>query len=161
MPRIQRFVDEYVAAMREIVTYIPIFYDHFFIPRGHLNLREVLEDAIADSDFTTAFLSPGYVESPWASFEWGYSQGWGDTSERRHSQNWAAAPEPSTEQNAHPILAIRWKAYDGARTVDLFVTPFSIDISEEISRGDTDLATKKAVCGTLRFLDKLYGPHRR
>ena len=70
---IKPFVDRYLDGIRDRIKYIPVYYDYFFMPGGHRDLCHALGRAIRASDFTTAFLSPGYDSSPWCGFEWGYT----------------------------------------------------------------------------------------
>lgn len=139
---VKPFIDAYVNALRDHVPYIPIFYDHFYIPDGHPNLHEYLSRCIFESDFTTAFLSPGYASSAWCALEWG------------HSEALSRSEVCSEKPLRHAILPIRWK---GTNDRDLFMSVPPIDVSGELSNGDFRSAVDIAVEGTLRFLDRTYG----
>ncbi len=96
---IKPFIDEYVVRLRSYVDrHCPIFYDGWCLAKLDYEphfLRDVLTEAISKSAFTVCFLSPGYVESEWCSFEWKYT-------ELVHSQRGLPAPAAS-------ILPILWK----------------------------------------------------
>jgi hypothetical protein len=116
--------------------YAPIYYDYFYLPNGHCRLDEKLADAISDSDFTTAFLSPGYAASPWCAFEWGYASGLSRAAGER----------------VHAVLPILWK-----QPVEIRSGWRAIDIVRSIERKKYDEALEVAVQETLEFLDRRYG----
>ncbi len=142
---VKPFVDEYAHAMRSHVPYIPIYYDGFYIPYGHPHLEDELARSIYDSDFTTAFLSPGYVSSSWCGFEWGYSH--------QLSQLSVSYKKPLK----HEILPICWKHFDENRDSRLFSGRCWIDVSREIEHRKISEAVYKAVNETILFLDNMYG----
>ena len=130
------FVDQYIDELRQHTAYIPIYYDRFYLPDGHCRLGEKLADAIAESDFTTAFISPGYVSSPWCTFEWGC----------------ATTLAQIAGERVHSLLPIVWKA-----PVDFSSRWRAIDITEQFKKRDYKNALHEAVWGTLKFLDWRYG----
>lgn len=142
---IKPFVDEYAHAMRSRIPYVPVFYDGYYIPHGHPRLEDYLAQSIHDSDFTTAFLSPGYSSSSWCGFEWGYSH---------HLSGLEISSEKPLR---HEILQILWKRFERGRDSALFERRCTVDVSDEIRYRDLSGALHKAVDGTLRFLDHMYG----
>ncbi|MEZ5329856.1 MAG: toll/interleukin-1 receptor domain-containing protein [Verrucomicrobiales bacterium] len=145
METIKPFVDRYADEMRRHVPYIPVFYDGFYVSDGHPHLEDYLAKAVHDSDFTTAFLSPGYVSSPWCACEWGCSLA--------YSQCDPKANKPLR----HEMFAIKWKRYEWDRSNSLFEGRRSVDVSDELERRDFSKAIGIAAQETLRFLDYVYG----
>jgi hypothetical protein len=145
---IKPFLHEYVTALRSLgISYIPIFCDAFYIPEGHPHLHLYLKEQLYRSDFTTAFLSPGYVSSSWCAFEW-----W-------ESESLSELTTSHEKPVKHAILPICWKAYaDRARGI--FSCRGAIDISQEMNDQRWQAALEIAVRQTVKFLEWMYDPAR-
>jgi len=73
--KIKPLIREYRYALMEWANQndIEIYYDDFSMERHQYTeseLKRIISKAIKDSDQMTAFLSDGYVSSPWCRFEW-------------------------------------------------------------------------------------------
>jgi hypothetical protein len=146
---IKPFVDHYVHELRRYVAYIPIFYDGFYIPHGHQDLRRYLAQAIYDSDFTTAFVSPGYVSSAWCLFEW-----W-------ESERLSDAPPEDDKTLTHGLLPFVWKDLNGSRNGEVLLRSRAyVNIADQVAGERWGEALEIAVRETLRFLDFFYGEAR-
>ena len=94
-PCVDRLVDH---LKKSGVVICPVFYDGWYLARRMYDvceLRERLACAIGKSAFTLAFVSPGYVDSPWCRFEW-------ECTEHAHASRGTPAME-------HSILPVLWK----------------------------------------------------
>jgi hypothetical protein len=136
MQILKPFIDRYVDELKKHIAYIPIYYDRVYLPDGHCRLDEKLAEAIAVSDFTTAFLSPGYTSSPWCTFEWGC----------------ATTRSQIAGERIHSVLPIVWKL-----PVELSSRWRTIYITDQFKKKDYESALHRAVEGTLKFLDWRYG----
>ena len=143
---IKPVVDRYCEALRREIPYMPIFLDRFYLPRGHGELLHSLEDAIHRSDFTTAFLSPGYAASAWCGFEWWESY--------RLSQS-----RRCPKCGPHGMLHIYWKEFEEGLSRSMFSAQNAmvINIVNEVEQGDISGAVEKAISGTYDYLDRVYG----
>jgi hypothetical protein len=76
---IQPTVDAFVHRLAaEGLLVAPFFYDHLCLERRHYTsreLRDALVHGVAESVCMVAFVSPGYLSSPWCMSEWGSMDG--------------------------------------------------------------------------------------
>lgn len=139
--RLKPLLDGYISRIREEINYIPVFIDRFWTDGGP-GLAVSLEDALNRSDFTTAFLSPGYASSPWCAFEWGYAR--------------CLSHHASMGRSRHAILPICWKRVSHNAEGALVFHQDTIDVSAEIEASRYADAIEISVKGSLRFIRSLY-----
>jgi hypothetical protein len=151
----RRLVYEYIACMHSLcegarAIYVPVFLDRLQLDQslGGDALKDALRDGLTNSAFTTSFISPEYVASPWCMFEYGLATGVSAVAPRTGDQRSPTRP-------VDDVLAIRWRP---ARAVD---EPFQrdvIDISSyfESETPDWRGAFATAVAQSARFLQLRY-----
>ena len=92
-------IDSLVERLKKAgVVVCPAFYDGWYLARREYATHELdglLTSALTQSAFTLAFVSPGYVGSPWCRFEW-------NRTEELHTSRGIPAA-------GHSILPVLWK----------------------------------------------------
>jgi hypothetical protein len=147
---IEPFVRQYIDMMSYHVRYIPIFIDYFYFGDNNIpNLYECLRENVFRSDFTTAFISPGYAGSPWCNFEW-----W--ESIRLSREDNFGKHEQFQKQIQHKILSFIWKELPGRDKNTFSVVEGCVDLCYEFSESDWQTALEKAVAATLHFIEHAY-----
>ena len=147
------FVDDYCKGLRERgVYYIPVYYDGFYMPPTPSRppypnswLEDKLISAIKKSDFTTCFLSPGYIGSKWCGLEYMVSEELFNTT-------------PNTSRPLrHNILPICWKSFPCNATLlaEKVSRRVWINVSNDL-KDHWDRAIIDAVDGTIEFLKAQY-----
>jgi TIR domain len=122
------FVRRYAELIRRhIPDYFPIFVDEVFLYPHIDDPRRNLADALSNSDFTSAFISPGYASSPWCSFEW-----WETV--RLHEES--MTKDQPTRTRLFPIV---WKKV-AQRDEAVFGQFQCLDLSEEFLRREWSVA---------------------
>jgi hypothetical protein len=152
---IQPFVRDYIDLMRSHIDYIPVFIDYFYFGDEQVeNLYDRLGESILKSDFTTAFISPGYACSPWCNFEWWESI---RMSKESSSDDLNFKRSQARNHTQHRVLPFVWKEL-APRDESAFGGSFQcVSLVSEFCRSDWRLALEKAVATTLRFIRETYG----
>jgi hypothetical protein len=155
---IKRFIDDYNGELRmRIKNYV--FYDGWSLKKGndgvcpHIAPRELgseLQTAVVESAFTVAFLSPGYLDSFWCSFEW-------ITAETAHG-------ELGLKAQGYSILPVIWKPFTTPSPFYYYVQGFNcLRIDWLVAQWENRLSASyraallRLLEDTRRFIEFWYG----
>jgi hypothetical protein len=129
------------------MRFCPVFYDGWHLQDplyAPEHLRRKLNQGIKQSAFTTAFLSPGYLDSEWCCYEW-------RATEAEHENRHFPAPDFS-------ILPICWKRdlKQGEGCAPEILRRRYLDISDAFHSNSHHHALEGAVRETVSFLAKWF-----
>ena len=148
---IKRFIDRYLDRLRkagyDIEAVSSVFYDQIYMhgPLTEEGIRSQLTEALGESSFMTAFLSPEYITAKWCVFEW----------ETMLSIEMMRSPgNPSYPGD---ILAIWWKR---SNYPEKFASRAALEAVDDRGRYPSEIgcvieqALQRCVEGTIQYLER-------